>query len=254
MKNIKIISIFLLLTAVISGLYAEGKRYEVKSGVVEYAINGGGSIMGISSKTTGSEKLTFKNWGNVELHEEKSSTATMGHTDTTHNITKIENGKFFTVDFDQKEIIEHSPQMLKQMANKDMSKTGKEMMISMGGKKVGNGKVLGYSCEIWELMGSKTWIYKGVPLKTEANIMGMKHTNVATKAKFNISISDKEFKLPNYPSKTVDQMMNEQMGERVPSTQNSNQQMPKNAPAPQELEQLQNIMKNLGGLFGGQNK
>ncbi len=251
MKPIKLLTTLLLLVLTTSALSAEGKRYHIKSGIVEYSISGGGSIMGIKSETKGTEKLIFKDWGNVELHLEKSSSTTMGRTTTVDHITKIENGKVYNVESDEKVIIELSPAMLAQSQNKDMTKTGKDLMISMGGKKVGDGKVLGYNCEIWELMGSRTWIYKGVPLKTEANIMGMIHNNIATKAKFNISIPDSKFKLPNYPIKTMDQMMDEQMSGKMPASQNNHQQIPKNAPAPQELEQLQDMMKNLGGLFGG---
>ncbi|HEO98228.1 MAG TPA: hypothetical protein ENO02_02900 [Epsilonproteobacteria bacterium] len=80
-----------------------------------------------------------------------------------------------------------------------MASKGKAMMQQMGGKKTGMDKVLGYSCEVWELMGTKQCIYKGVSLKVESNVMGMKHTEVATKAEFDISISKDDFKLPDFP-------------------------------------------------------
>lgn len=249
MKNIKILTALLLLAATISGLSAEMKRYEIKSGIVEYTISGGGNIMGIGSKTEGTSKLIFKEYGNLERHEEQSSTTTMGRTDKSHNITMIKDGKFYGVDFEEKIIIEHSPEMFKQMSDKDMTKMGKEMMEKMGGKKIGKEKVLGHNCEIWEVMGTKTWIYKGIPLKSEANIMGMKHLQVATKAKFNVSISDKEFKLPDFPIKTMDQMIQEQTGERgMPQGD-----MPKKMPSPEEMQQMQEMMKNLGGMLGGGN-
>ncbi len=54
-----------------------------------------------------------------------------------------------------------------------MKQTGKEMMIQMGGKKVGTDKVLGYPCDVWDLMGVKQCMYKGLPLKVESNIMGV---------------------------------------------------------------------------------
>jgi hypothetical protein len=227
----------LLLTASFSccGLLADTKRYQVKSGIVEYQISGGGNIMGINSETKGESKLIFKDWGNLELHDEKSSTTTLGHTETNHNITKIDHAKFYSVDFEKRVIIEHSPELLKQMSDKDMTKMGKEMMESMGGKKIGNEKLLGYNCEIWEMMDTKTWIYKGIPLKSEANIMGMKHLQVATKAKFNISISNKEFKLPNFPKK-------------INNRQIPQGDIPQNMPSSQEIKQMQEMMKNFGNM------
>jgi len=40
----------------------------------------------------------------------------------------------------------------------------KEMMKSMGGKKIGTDKVLVYTCEVWDMMGVNQCIYKGRPL------------------------------------------------------------------------------------------
>jgi hypothetical protein len=76
---------------------------------------------------------------------------------------------------------------------------GEAMLKQMGGKKIGTDKVLGYTCDVWEMMGTKQCIYKGIPLKIESNVMGLKNTEVATKAEFDISISDEDLKLPDFP-------------------------------------------------------
>ena len=57
------------------------------------------------------------------------------------------------------------------------------MMKQMGGKKIGSEKFLGRQADIWEIkqMGTKSWVWKGVPLKSELNMMGMKISIVATK-------------------------------------------------------------------------
>ena len=250
MKKSKVFAVLLLLTVSITSLLADGKRYHVKSGIIEYKIDGGGSFLGMGSKTTGTQKTIFKDWGNVELIEEKSSSTTMGKTDTIHTMTKIDHGKVFTVDFKRKIIIQQDPAILKQMQNKDMSKMGKDMMQSMGGKKIGDEKFLGYNCEIWELMGSKTWLYKGVPLKTESNIMGMKHNITATKAKFGVSLSNSDFKLPNFPVKTMDQLIQSEMNNNAKTDTNSHKSTKEETPIPQDMEQIKGLMKNLGGLFG----
>jgi hypothetical protein len=82
---------------------------------------------------------------------------------------------------------------------KSMAKSGKEMMKKMGGRMIGKDKVLGYSCDVWDLMGVKQCIYKGIPLKVESNIMGQKSTEIAVEAKFDLSLDTKDFKLPEYP-------------------------------------------------------
>ncbi len=235
-KAAKIISIFLALFLTTT-LYAQTKRYEIKSGIVEYKIEGGGSIFGFATKTTGTAKLYFKEWGNVELRQSDEKNIAMGKTTIKHDLTKIDHGTIYTVEDEDKIIIKSDIDMLKQMdkKGKNISAMGKDMMKQMGGKKIGNGKILGYNCEIWEMMGSKIWIYKGVALKTEANIMGFKHLEVATSAKFNTSIPEKIFNLPNYPIKTINDMIKENASPKQPT--------------PQQMEQMQKMMENLGNMF-----
>jgi len=81
---------------------------------------------------------------------------------------------------------------------KNIKESGEAMMKKMGGKKLGEAKVLGYTCIVWDLMGTKQCIYKGIPLKIESDIMGMKSTEIATKAEFDIAVSSDDFKLPDY--------------------------------------------------------
>jgi len=66
--------------------------------------------------------------------------------------------------------------MLKGFEGQDLTEMGEKMLKQMGGKKIGSEKFLGRPTEIWEIkqMGTKSWIWKGVPLKSELNMMGMK--------------------------------------------------------------------------------
>jgi len=80
----------------------------------------------------------------------------------------------------------------------NLKESGEKMMKSMGGKKLGTDKVLGYTCDVWELMGSKQCIYKGIPLRVVTDVMGLKSTEVATKAEFDLSLTQKDFTLPDY--------------------------------------------------------
>jgi flagellar biosynthesis GTPase FlhF len=80
-----------------------------------------------------------------------------------------------------------------------MKKAGEAMMKQMGGKKTGTDKVLGYTCDVWEVMGTKQCLYKGIPLRVETDVMGIKNTEIATKASFGISISSDDFKMPDFP-------------------------------------------------------
>ena len=59
-----------LLFGVVS-LFADTNRYDVKSAIVEYAIVGSGDVMGTKATLTGTNKLYFKDFGKVELTDEK---------------------------------------------------------------------------------------------------------------------------------------------------------------------------------------
>jgi hypothetical protein len=185
------------------------KRYDVKSGMVTYKITISGKVMGSSVTGNGIENLYFKNWGAVELIEENITKTTKikffgkEKTDTqkTHIISKLDNEKSYNVDFENATIyLRRVPAMeIMKSTKSDAGYAGKSMLESMGGKKIGEESLLGYPCEIWDTMGSKQWIYKGVTLKMISKIMGITTIKEAVTAKFNQNISDKYFKLPDFP-------------------------------------------------------
>jgi len=69
--------------------------------------------------------------------------------------------------------------------------------------------VLGHSCEVWDVMGAKQWLYKGgVMLKMEVTVLGIKTITEATSAKFDVSVPDANFKLPDFPIQKMEGFMN----------------------------------------------
>jgi hypothetical protein len=186
------------------------KRYSLKSGIVKYKSKINGKVMGSTITGNGTEELYFKDWGAKELKKSDEKKVThiniFGQKKTevteTHTLNKLENGKSYNVDFKNKIIyVQQDPAltMVKNFGNGDVETTGKKMLESMGGKQVGTEKILGYTCDVWEIPGGKQWIYKGIPLKLQMTIMGVTTTNQATEAKFNINVPDKHFILPDYP-------------------------------------------------------
>jgi hypothetical protein len=231
----KIVRITTLMVLICFGtlLNAGSKRYEVKSGVIEYTLNGESNMMGMKSKISGSAKTVFKAWGAVERSEQTSQTSVMGNTQSTHTMTKIMDQKVYVVDFNQRVIYEYTPQMLESSPNQDLAKTGKEMMKSMGAKKIGEENFMGYRCEVWEMMGTKIWLYKGIMLKSHTEMMGVTHTTEATKIDFSASVSEDDLKLPDFPVRKPPAM---------PSPgENDMPQM-----TPEQMQQMQEMMKNYG--------
>jgi hypothetical protein len=155
------------------------KRYEVKSGIVKYTTSISGKVMGSTVNGSGTSSLFFKEWGAVELNEEKSSQTSsikfLGkkttETEYSHSMAKLDNGKSYFVDFENKKIIggrDATMELTKAFyPNADAGDAGKNMMESMGGKKVSTEKFMGYTCDIWEIARGTQWNYKGVMLKME---------------------------------------------------------------------------------------
>lgn len=212
MKNLSII--FLLLFAITSyngSSQNKLKRYDVKSGIVEYVTSTSGKMMGSTISGSGTGKLFFKDWGAVELKEEQSSQTTTikifgrgkTKTESTHTINKLDNGESYLVDFEKKQIYANRDMAMDMtkafQPDADAGEVGKSMLESMGGKKVGNEKFLGYNCEVWELAGGKQWIYKGVMLKLEMTTLGITTITEAKTADFEGSVPDNYFKLPDFP-------------------------------------------------------
>ena len=83
-----------------------------------------------------------------------------------------------------------------------------DTLISMGAKKVGTESILGYKCDIWQLGEDKIWIYNTVPLKFISKSLGLVQIQEAKLAVFNVDIKDDKFKLPSFPVKAVDDVLN----------------------------------------------
>jgi len=230
MKRYLLLIAFALLTTLNAGV----KRYEVKSGIIEYTITHSGNMMGMSMNGKGTAKTSFKEWGNIELHTEKSESVTMGMKEREQVMTKIDNGKVFVVDFNKKVIYEYTPELLANSEHKDLVKTGKKMLTAMGGKKIGQEEFMGYECEVWSMMHVKIWLHKGIMLKSEADMMGIKHTTVASKVNLDVPVSDKDLTLPDFPIKSADEMM-------IPDNdlQDSMPQL-----TPEQMQQMQEMMKS----------
>ena len=169
--------------------------------------------MGFKTEGEGTVKLVFDDYGNLEIKDQQVSVRTYGsvmgqktdETEKTRDLIKYDNGVIYSVDFDEKVIYKSTnlSEQVKKILGADPGKTAKEYAESLGGKQIGEELFEGYKCEIWEMMGTKSWLYKGVPLKVEAEMMGIKVTQIATSIDFG-SVSLKEFELPDFTIKEME--------------------------------------------------
>ena len=195
---------FLLLGA--TTLFAQTNRYDVKSAIVEYQIAGSGEVMGEKATLSGTSKLYFKNFGDLELSEEKIVQSSNADEEEEHNITKIVGTKMYNVDFNEKVI--YQQEMVQDEENPLLNLKNGDTLTSMGAKKIGSEAILGYKCDIWQLGEDKIWIYNSVPLKFVSKSLGLVQIQEAKLAVFNVDIKDDKFKLPPFPVKAIDDVLN----------------------------------------------
>ncbi len=217
MKKLSILlSLAIVLVSCSGNSQSKFKRYNVKSGVVEYKTTIVGKVLGSKITGSGVQYLYFKNYGALELSEEISSQTSVmkffgkekKETTESHTMNKIENGKNYIVDFDN-EIITggNIPGMMLVDEGKDGEQTGKDMLIAMGGEKIGEASFMGYNCEVWTVMGAKQWLHKGVLLKMEMSTLGISTITEAVTVEFDVSVADDKFELPNYTIEEAEEMI-----------------------------------------------
>lgn len=261
MKKIMIFSLTLGLlsfTAFRAKAQEHMKRYNVASGKITYNIN--------SPQGTGTKTLIFDNYGRREsVHEIVQKN---GKT-VKDQLTLLNNGKAYSVDLLHNKGMDMSGRTgmaMKMMAaggGNDAVATGKKMLKSMGGRMIGHQSFLGKDCEKWELgaMGKTSMlIWKGLTLKTETSIMGIKTSQVASSVQTGLTFADADFRPP--AGVKMENSVMQGMGGMQMSADDKAQmkklmnmsyadfkkQMKKDNPnlSEKEIQQAYNIMKQMG--------
>ena len=178
------------------------QKYGEESGKIEYRLTSSMNMMGIKGSTTGSRDIIFSEYGAKELKDEKKVVKQNRTTTKTHIATYMDKSMVYTINYDTKKIMRMQAPGMAMMGLSDENtaqQAGLKMLKQMGGKKIGRDSILGYSCDLWEAMGTKQCIYKGIPLSLESDIMGVKSREVATKIEFGIDIPAEAYTLPQFP-------------------------------------------------------
>lgn len=206
MGKSKYILVFLLVT--FSSLFAQANRYDIKSGIVEYEIVGNAPGMTKGDTLSGTSKLYFKDFGKLELSDEKIVQTIMGEKEEERTITKIVNDKMFTVDFNDE--VTYSQALILDEENVMLNIKNYDSFVQMGAKNLGKEDILGYKCDVWQLGEDKFWVYNSVLLKQVSQSLGVVQIQQAKLAVFNIDIKDDKFKLPPFPIKPIEEIVGEE--------------------------------------------
>ena len=201
MFSMKKTVLLLLITTffVFSIVHAEQpRRYALKSAHLVYELTG---------NITGEKKIWFDDFG-MKYYEETKETTTikiMGITSEQkeHKITIHDGQTIYDIDMIAKTgykgtlpSLEALQDMAENMTEAEQKQMADDIMNSLDGQKLGTETFLDKSCEVMEVMGVKSWIYNGITLKTEANIMGMVANETAIKFEENIKVPASKFEPP----------------------------------------------------------
>jgi hypothetical protein len=193
----------LVLSFCLSVDASAGKLVDVEAASITYEINTSANMAGIKSNSSGSESLYLKSWGEVQKREETLNVSDIMGKRVEREVTLLDGGSVYSVDFESKVIHKTPLQALASVSPQEFasfSENWQDSLRKMGAKKIGDESILGYPCEIWEMsqFGSKVWIHKGLTLKTVTNMAGIKATSTAVDVEIGTP-SDSKFKLPDFP-------------------------------------------------------
>jgi len=154
---------------------SSGKKYEIESGIISYKMN----MMGMETKMT----TYFKDYGAIEASQ--TETEMMGQTTKMQTLQK--DNYYYT--YTSGQTVGTKIQINKEGGADENGgqKMDEAAILKMGGKKVGDEKILGKDCIIYELTEngatSKIWIWKKMFLKTVVSQNNMEMTLEATDIK-----------------------------------------------------------------------
>lgn len=168
------------------------KYFQAKSGMVEYQLTGA---------RTGTETLYWDDWGQRQARLTKASVTTMGFTQTTDDWVITLPDVVYTIDMKTKTAMRAdnpTTALAEGLGVEDLEEFGRRVSESMGMKRVGTDTVAGYACEVWrtEQLQSETCTHKGVPLRSQTDMMGLSTGFTATKVDLDARVDESRFKVP----------------------------------------------------------
>ncbi len=190
-KAVYVVIVFLNISCIHASI--SDHSYEVEKGMVRYDIYGGGVLTNETNLTLkGKATLRFKDWGTTLLSEEEGVVITSGALKSKQKIESLEKqtkDAVYTVDFKNKKIHKRKNSVANALKEHNTE----------GLKKIGQENIVGLDCDIWEGLGVRKCLYKGIPLKIESEILGITYRKVATNILFDVNSSAEGCRLPDFP-------------------------------------------------------
>lgn len=197
MRRLILISALLIITLSINA-QSKNHRYAIKSGYIKYELTG---------NTTGTIEIWWDDYGYKTRTLTQSTTVTkmfgMKNEDKKHTLVIINKDMQYVIDYisnrNTKIKIPFYPELVinKDMTEAEQKELADKILDSLGGERLGTEKVLSYNCEVVTALGFKSWVYKGIALKTAGKMLGIEANQTAVKFSPNKSISSSQFQPPS---------------------------------------------------------
>lgn len=198
MKNLFFITLGILISFQVQA-QNQAKKFAIKSGQLEMKLDG-------SAK--GTKTIYFDDYGDKYYEEEASVTeiTMFGVTDKseTNKVLIMNKDRYWSMDKITGENYTGTLagyQMGKEYAE-GLSEAEQKQLVdnvvnALGGQRLGMEDVAGYSCEKMNVMGTNIWVYKGLTLRSEGNIMGVISKEIMTSFEEGIAIPASRFQPPS---------------------------------------------------------
>lgn len=176
--------------------------FGIRSGIITYKFKENSSVLKEEMESEGIIRYTFKDWGSMVREEiEKKEKFSGLDGGTVHELRISKDGAVYEVDELLRQITQTKDSrliLMVKMKKNNLQQATKKFMTDIGGEKIGVEKIQGYQCDVWkiEATGTKTWVHKGIVLKTETKMTGKIYTEEAITVRFNTRVPNPQFELP----------------------------------------------------------
>ena len=168
------------------------KKYGFKSAIAKFATE----VMGQAVEST----IYIDEYGAKECQKAKVEIPGMG---TMESGVISKEGKTWNVNYTMKQVQEVTLNPADQPNFMNLDDETKKKFKS---EEAGQEKVLDFDCTVYTLVttsgeitaNAKVWVYKGLPLQTETEAMGMKVTNVVVEFKEDAMVLPQIFEVPKF--------------------------------------------------------
>lgn len=169
------------------------KPFEIHSGLVKYDIKVTAQLTPETNLTVKAQAIfRFRDWGEIRSEEVNGFVKTTGALEYKESIKRFykeTKDTITTVYFEHEQLLERKKPSIK----KDIQR----IQINHLEKK-GTQSVAGVICDVWEGIGIKKCIYKGIVLKLESHIYDLSYVKAASEVTFDTNTSE-DCTFPNYP-------------------------------------------------------